>query len=130
MTGTLVPAARIRWEPLSTGAELGYVTPGVWLFEIGKPGDDADDPTLMLKSRLPGQGGEYRYSDNPDELKAEAERRLAAFTVSIGATFLDDLPVVSRCECGGLAKHQEGCRWRQGYGSRVISGTAAPAEKE
>ena len=122
MTGTREPAARIRWEPLSTGTLLGYVTPGAWLFEI--------DPQMGLKSHLPGQGGEYRYSDNPDELKAEAERRLAAFTVSIGATFLDDLPVVSRCECGGLAKHQEGCRWREGYGSRVISGTAAPAEKE
>jgi len=30
-------------------------------------------------------------------------------------------PVTSRCECGGLAAHQAQCRWRQGYGSRVIT---------
>jgi hypothetical protein len=31
-----------------------------------------------------------------------------------------DTPVTSRCECGGLASHQDQCRWRQGYGSIVI----------
>jgi hypothetical protein len=30
-------------------------------------------------------------------------------------------PVASRCECGGLASHQERCRWREGYGSHVVS---------
>jgi len=35
-------------------------------------------------------------------------------------------PVISRCECGGLARHQAGCSWRTGYGSHVIRGEAKP----
>lgn len=44
----------------------------------------------------------------------------------------DETVVMSRCECGGLAHHQAGCRWRQGYGSVVItqSGETATAGEE
>ena len=40
-------------------------------------------------------------------------------------------PVTSRCECGGLARHQEQCYWRQGYGSVVVGAEVeTPAGQE
>lgn len=41
-------------------------------------------------------------------------------SVSTGA-HTSHYPITSRCECGGPALHVQGCRWRQGYGSVVVS---------
>jgi hypothetical protein len=78
---------RLRWEPLSNGDALGYVTPGQWLYEICKPSDDADDDELALRSRLPGQAGTFWHGNDRGELEREAEGMLADFTASLGAIF-------------------------------------------
>lgn len=33
-----------------------------------------------------------------------------------------DHPLISKCECGGLARHKTRCYWRQGFGSVIVSG--------
>lgn len=50
-----------------------------------------------------------------DEQKAIADELLAELAEP------DPHPISSQCECGGIAHHAPLCRWRQGYGSHVIS---------
>lgn len=81
--------ARIRW---SAGAEkwvtawfgsVGTVDPH--LFSIIRP--MAPDDEWALTCGLPGFAGKASYGDGPDTLKTEAERWLAQFAASLGASF-------------------------------------------
>ena len=128
---------RIRWERNDDGSSVtaaheGYAgTISEPLFFIFEPDDR--DPWWILTSSLPGLPGAGRaerraHGADTDKLRAEAERWLAEFAVSLGASFPSG-PVVSRCECGGLASHVHGCRWRQGYGSLIETVTDGPAKE-
>jgi hypothetical protein len=79
---------RIRWTD-DLGRITGFTgcvgTCGAWLFQVWK----ADDGWI-LEARLPGAGGRRISSDNPDDLKAEAEGWLAGFVASLGAVFPDE----------------------------------------
>jgi hypothetical protein len=85
-TGT---TARIRWksEPeVSSAACAGYAgTFGQDLFRIYAP-DESDD-RWILASLLPGSDHRSAYGGSPEELKPIAERLLAEFVTSLGATF-------------------------------------------
>ena len=127
---------RIRWEPNDDGSRVtaayeGYIgTIGEPLFFIFEP--DARDPWWIMTSSLPGlpgagQAERREHGDDTDKLRAEAERWLMEFAASLGAVFPPG-PVVSRCECGGVASHRHGCRWRQGYGSIIEAVTDEPAK--
>ena len=110
-------AGRIRWEPLLGGNFDGYVgtrAEPVFRLFLATPGTPM--PWALRSARLAG----YSTGTHPDDLKTEAERWLEEFVSSLGASFPAG-PVVSRCECGGLASHRHGCRWRQGYGSLIES---------
>lgn len=121
---------RIRWKPTRYGGVTGHIgTLEPWLFQVFQSNCDHGDVVLgewELTSQLPApRARQHGHSHDPDTLKAEAERWLAEFVSSLGAIFPPG-PVVSRCECGGVASHQHGCRWRQGYGSLIESVTDEP----
>jgi len=130
-----VSETRIRWHAPAEStvvAEFGYVGtlrhPS--LFQILKPVTRELSPSRFdewsLVATFPGAQREALYASSRDkaeavaELRTEAERWLERFVASLGASFPPG-PVVSRCECGGLASHQHDCRWRQGYGSLIES---------
>lgn len=79
---------RIRWEPTEYGGFGGYVgTLAPWVFQIYVP-SVRDDRGWILQAQLPGALGKYVTSpDDPEALKAEAERWLEEFAVSLGAVF-------------------------------------------
>lgn len=134
--------ARIRWHHVDgTVVEwfghVGTVT-ATALFQIlhpvVKPTEDIMGRRFdewALCTTFPGSTEQVRYGGRDDgaqdRLKAEAERWLEEFVKSLGATLQGGKCecVISLCECGGLAHHKQGCRWREGYGSRVI----APADQ-
>ena len=62
--------------------------------------------------------GNLTWQNFADEVSEVLEAAFAAAS--------EQFPVASRCECGGLARHQDKCRWRQGYGSVVVSGPSVP----
>jgi hypothetical protein len=112
-------AGRIRWaEDPVLHVWSGHVgTLAAQLFAIAAP--LLETQGYLLMSRLPGM--DFSCSRPAlEEAQAEAERWLEEFVSSLGASFPAG-PVISRCECGGLASHRHGCRWRQGYGSLIES---------
>jgi hypothetical protein len=118
---------RIRWEQPVLSL-FGYIAgeTGVRTFKVQCPEPGDIDGPWVLTSMLPGQY-EWRLSgDEPEPLRRAAEGWVAEFVSSLGAVFPAG-PVVSRCECGGLASHRHGCRWRQGYGSLIEAVTDEPA---
>lgn len=50
-----------------------------------------------------------------DDQKAIADEMLADLAGP------DPHPISSECECGGIAHHAPACRWREGYGSRIVA---------
>ena len=81
--------ARIRWEPTKYGGWTGGTgTLDGWLFQVWKA--PAPVGPWRLESGLPGNFWRIEDGDDPDELKAEAERWLAGFVASLGAVFLED----------------------------------------
>ena len=83
---------RVRWH---AGAEkwatawfgcVGTVDPH--LFSILRPMAPGDE--WALTADLPGHLGKVSYGDNPDALKAEAERWLGQFVSSLGASFPEE----------------------------------------
>ena len=80
---------RIRWDETRTGT-LGYVgTMTAPAFRIRWIVSDEHGWTLTTYLPLMIHGKRDR-ADDPDELKAEAERWLAGFVASLGAVFLED----------------------------------------
>jgi hypothetical protein len=81
MTGT----PRIRWERTGYGwnGSVGLVEG--WPFQIW--GAVNSTGAWRLKSDLAGQQKRSLFRDDPDELKAEAERWLEEFIASLGASF-------------------------------------------
>lgn len=87
---------RIRWEPTNYGGWIGHVgTLEPWAFQIFKTG--LGYVGWSLTAQLPGSLGKGCQNDDPDELKAKAERWLAEFISSLGAIF-PDCPAVTRFE--------------------------------
>ena len=80
---------RIRWEPTEYGGFAGYVGTLVpWAFQIYQP--TPRDDQWRLQAQLPGALGYVADPDDPEKLKAEAERWLAEFAASLGAVFPDE----------------------------------------
>jgi len=80
---------RIRWEPTRYGGWTGHVaTLDPWVFQIFR--SVCDEGAWKLMAQLPGELGNARAGDDLDELKAEAERWLTGFVVSLGAVFPDE----------------------------------------
>ncbi len=80
--------ARIRWEPTKYGGWTGGTgTLDGWLFQVWKA--PAPVGPWRLESNLPGNFWRTKDDDDPDELKAEAERWLEEFVTSLGASFPD-----------------------------------------
>ncbi|SRR6266705_3184988 len=84
---------RIRWEDEDGSREFAVMTGHIGtidipLFKIYEPdergGGHAED--WLLTCSLPAQD-RTRYGDDPDELKAEAERWLEEFISPLGAIF-------------------------------------------
>ena len=101
---------RIRWEDARTGT-LGYIgTMTAPAFRIRWI--VSDDRGWTLTTYLPLMiHGKRDRADDPDELKAEAERWLEEFVAALGATFPDAPYVDPDCEeCGfGLPRHDKNC---------------------
>ncbi|HLJ99532.1 MAG TPA: hypothetical protein VKU39_06445 [Streptosporangiaceae bacterium] len=78
--------ARIRWEATPLGSPAGHVgTIDGSLFSIWIPPQASGE--WVLTSELPGTEGKRCYGDEPEALKAEAERWLEEFVSSLGASF-------------------------------------------
>ena len=78
---------RIRWEPTKHRGWTGHVgTIDGFVFQVWKPAPFGEKP-YRLESSLPGGFGRVADGTDPDDLKAEAERRLAEFTSHLGAIF-------------------------------------------
>lgn len=121
----MTSTSHIRWEGNGhPGGLLGFVGDlEPWAFQICSTAGDRSRYQLLTALPFIEGGAERPESTDPEALKARAQELLVRFVVSLGAVFLvttGPQPVTSRCECGGLARHVEKCRWRQGYGSRVI----------
>ena len=84
-------SSRIRWEDEPPGYAVtadGFIGSIGWrwrAFKIWNP-DARVDPRPFLTSDLPGWDRSQQHG-TPDELKAEAERWLEQFVVSLGAIF-------------------------------------------
>lgn len=79
---------RIRWQDdvLGSGEADGFTgTLAHPAFAIWKPPQAGGE--WVLTSNLPGQEHDRSFDVAPDKLKAEAERWLAEFITSLGATF-------------------------------------------
>jgi hypothetical protein len=90
MTATPAPVPRIRWEGEADRLR-GYIgeTDPLRLTITGPVGDC---DWWQLQAWIPGVAGSTTAtSGGPDDLKAEAERWLEEFTVSLGAVFPDAL---------------------------------------
>lgn len=108
MTETII---RIRWETGQWDNLVGYVgTVEPWTFQIWHIRDDGH---WSLISSLPGMQNKdsYSYGDDPDALKAKAERWLEEFVSSLGAIFPEPPTPDPDCEeCGfGLPRHDKDC---------------------
>jgi hypothetical protein len=78
---------RIRWEPTQYGGWTGHVgalAAETWLFQVWNAASVGGE--WQLDSTLPGNFNRAVGTD-PDDLKAEAERLLAGFVASLGASF-------------------------------------------
>jgi hypothetical protein len=104
---------RIRWtgerrdtDPAFTGS-AGTVGPS--LFQVYAP--DGFAPQWILTTSFPGMEDKRSYADDPEALKAEAERWLEEFVASLGAIFPDALREVIKMERdaqdGLAAEHAE-----------------------
>lgn len=79
---------RIRWQETGRGGWTGHVgalADSNWLFQIWSGASVGG--VWQLDSCLPGDLGRFEASASTDELKAEAERRLAEHVSSLGAIF-------------------------------------------
>lgn len=91
MTGT-----RIRWEAApeaSSAAWHGYAgTLDLMLFVIHRPvpGGTGYWGQPVLATHIPGMTDERHYDDDPEALKAEAERWLEEYAASLGAVFPEE----------------------------------------
>ena len=107
-------SARIRWERRGSLKDwTGYIG-GEMLFHIFTAGRDR--ATWAMVNSLPGMSDQIArgiVADDPnaDKLKAEAERWLEEFVVSLGAIFPDALREVIKMERdaqdGRAAEHAE-----------------------
>ena len=129
---------RIRWEPTEYGGFAGYVGTLVpWAFQIYVP-SVRDDRGWILQAQLPGALGKYVTSpDDPDELKAEAERWLEEFISSLGASFKPEAAVrqagrQSECPIEAVFPDRRiPCTYRRGHGGphSFITGADQEAAK-
>ena len=82
---------RIRWEPDGHDGFTGHAgTLETKLFEVWQSPCDGGNYALgewLLTTSLPVTCNRTPHSRDPDELKAEAERWLAEFVTSLGASF-------------------------------------------
>jgi hypothetical protein len=83
---------RIRWERTGYGWSSSVGAVDDWPFQIWGAVKVAE---WRLKSALPGwptasPRPQHLFRDDPDELKAEAERWLEEFVSSLGAVFPDE----------------------------------------
>lgn len=86
---------RIRWQETRPGTSLGYVgTLEPWAFQVWQSREDYDDVVLgewVLSIQLPGALRErLPHGNDPEALKAEAERWLERFVSSLGAVFPEE----------------------------------------
>jgi hypothetical protein len=92
MTTPKPPAGRICWRDVPAAAGIactGYVgTAETAVFEIWRLLPSGREWGLF--THLPGVGEGGCYGTGPDDLKAEAERWLSEFVVSLGAVFPED----------------------------------------
>lgn len=83
---------RIRWEPTAGGVVYGYAgTRGTAVFKIWQPSDGTTQPWALKSDWVAG----YFTGTHPDDLKAEAERWLADYVSSLGASFEDPAEVAA-----------------------------------
>lgn len=84
---------RIRWEPAPSYSLAAFVgrtgSNDADVFKIFTP--DMGEPDWILNSALPGWDNCRGHGNDPDALKAEAERWLEEFVSSLGAVFEDDI---------------------------------------
>jgi hypothetical protein len=114
---------RIRWEPAKYHGWTGHTgTLESWAFQVWQSNSDHGDVVLgewelmtQLPVAVPRDG--LRHSHDPEVLKAEAERWLERFVVSLGAVF----PEGECPECGfrpPTHTHDKDCsRYRQAEAS-------------
>ena len=90
----------------------------------------ADEHDDFLEELLKNIGDEWDGDEAAESIAVSYVRHLEDEVRRLGGDFRPsryaeeetaDHPVTSRCECGGLARHIERCRWRQGYGSVQIA---------
>jgi hypothetical protein len=82
--------ARIRWQETSLGEFAGRVGTLRWLaFQMRPPAYDGG--AWQLTSYIPGSIGNATYYDDREDAEAEAERWLAEFVSSLGASFTEPL---------------------------------------
>ena len=91
---------RIRWEAGQFGNLVGYAgTVESWVFQVWHISDDEDSHWSLISSLPDAQNWNAADPDDPEPLKAEAERWLTEFVSSLGAVFPDpELPECARCE--------------------------------
>jgi hypothetical protein len=70
----------VTWEPSKYAGHRGFAG-GIELFTVAWH-TRREEPTYSMRTDLPGQGGEDK-SDDLEELKAIAERRLAAWLTRV-----------------------------------------------
>ena len=119
---------RIRWADTHRGIpriEGAVGSLDAYLFAIYPPGDGPGrDAQWLLCCRLPGSDALSAHADDPDELKAEAERWLEEFVSALGAVFpgghSDGNAIEAYCATGtGDDRHLEQ------YAVRLPDGTTA-----
>ena len=82
---------RIRWEAGQFGNLVGYAgTVESWVFQVWHISDDEDSHWSLISSLPDAQNWNAADPDDPEPLKAEAERWLERFVSSLGAVFPDD----------------------------------------
>ena len=115
---------RIRWDETRTGTLGGYVgTMTAPAFRIRWIVSDEHGWTLTTYLPLMIHGKRDR-ADDPDELKAEAERWLEEFVVSLGAVFPDalDCSAVTRFE---VINHTTGSKHLVSYSPDAVRSVVA-----
>ena len=79
---------RIRWEAGQFGNLVGYAgTVESWVFQVWHISDDEDSHWSLISSLPDAQNWNAADPDDPEPLKAEAERWLTEFVSSLGAVF-------------------------------------------
>jgi hypothetical protein len=88
----MTETSRIRWETGQFGNLVGYAgTVESWAFQVWHISDDEDSHWSLISSLPDVANWNATDPDDPEALKAEAERWLERFVSSLGAIFPDRL---------------------------------------